>query len=273
MLAAELAKKYNWGLPTVCPCCGFDLEVNDSGEVFCPNDNCAKKVEHSILKMSNKWNVLEIGPRIVEDFVKEANIQSLAQFLREIDNPILDSIAGKNAEKIRKNIKAAMVKKRTLANFISAFDIEDFGERRLQTLVDAGYNTIESFFEKANPRDISNIKGWTLESGIKVLQALQDIENDLREVAQLCNIGEEEKVEGKFSGLSFCFTGSNDFKPEEKRKLLEEKVAKLGGAVESVKKGLSYLVSSETGTAKMVKAEKLGIATITYEEFYKMVEA
>lgn len=275
MLAAELAKKYNWGLPTTCPCCGFDLEVNDSGEVFCPNDNCAKKVEHSILKMSNKWNVLEIGPRIVEDFVKEANIQSLAQFLREIDNPILDSIAGKNAEKIRKNIKAAMAKKRTLANFISAFDIEDFGERRLQTLVDAGYNTIESFFERANPRDISNIKGWTLESGIKVLQALQDIENDLREVAQLCNIGEEEKVEvdGKLSGLSFCFTGSNDFKPEEKRKLLEEKVAKLGGAVESVKNGLSYLVSSETGTAKMVKAEKLGIATITYEEFYKMMEA
>lgn len=275
MLAAELAKKYNWGLPTVCPCCGSDLEVNDSGEVFCPNDNCAKKVEHSILKMSNKWNVLEIGPRIVEDFVKEAKIQSLAQFLREIDNPILDSIAGKNAEKIRKNIKAAMAKKRTIANFISAFDIEDFGERRLQTLVDAGYNTIESFFERANPRDISNIKGWTLESGIKVLQALQDIENDLREVAQLCNIGEEEKadVDGKLSGLSFCFTGSNDFKPEEKRKLLEEKVAKLGGAVESVKKGLSYLVSSETGTAKMVKAEKLGIATITYEEFYKMMEA
>lgn len=275
MLAAELTKKYNWGLPTTCPCCGFDLEVNDSGEVFCPNDNCAKKVEHSILKMSNKWNVLEIGPRIVEDFVKEAKIQSLAQFLREIDNPILDSIAGKNAEKIRKNIKAAMAKKRTLANFISAFDIEDFGERRLQTLVDAGYNTIESFFERANPRDISNIKGWTLESGIKVLQALQDIENDLREVAQLCNIGEEEKadVDGKLSGLSFCFTGSNDFKPEEKRKLLEEKVAKLGGAVESVKKGLSYLVSSETGTAKMVKAEKLGIATITYEEFYKMMEA
>ena len=84
---------------------------------------------------------------------------------------------------------------------------------------------------------------------------------------------EEEKKEGKFSGLSFCFTGPNDYEPSEKRKLLEEKVAQLGGTVESVKNGLSYLVSSETGTAKMVKAEKLGIATITYEEFYKMMEA
>ena len=272
MFASELAKKYNWGLPTTCPCCGVNLEVNDSGEVFCPNDSCAKKIEHAIIKMSNKWNVLEIGPRIVEDFVKEANIKSLAQFLREIDNPILDNVAGKNAEKIRKNLKAAMSTKRTLANFISAFDIEDFGERRLQTLVDAGYNTIESFFEKANARDISNIKGWTLDSGIKVLQALSEIKKDLLEVSKLCNIGEEEKKEGKFSGLSFCFTGSNDFKPEEKRKLLEEKVAELGGTVESVKNGLSYLVSSETGTAKMIKAEKLGISTITYEEFYKMME-
>ena len=273
MFASELAKKYNWGLPTVCPCCGVNLEVNDSGEVFCPNDSCAKKIEHAIIKMSNKWNVLEIGPRIVEDFVKEANIKSLAQFLREIDSPILDNVAGKNAEKIRKNLKAAMSTKRTLANFISAFDIEDFGERRLQTLVDAGYNTIESFFEKANARDISNIKGWTLDSGIKVLQALSEIKKDLLEVSKLCNIGEEEKKEGKFSGLSFCFTGPNDYEPSEKRKLLEEKVAQLGGTVESVKNGLSYLVSSETGTAKMVKAEKLGIATITYEEFYKMMEA
>ena len=39
MFASELAKKYNWGLPTVCPCCGVNLEVNDSGEVFCPNDS------------------------------------------------------------------------------------------------------------------------------------------------------------------------------------------------------------------------------------------
>lgn len=271
MLAAELAKKYNWGLPTVCPCCGFDLEVNDSGEVFCPNDNCAKKVEHSILKMSNKWDVLEIGPRIVEDFVKEANIKSLAQFFREIDNPILDSIAGKNAEKIRKNIKAAMAKKRTLANFISAFDIEDFGERRLQTLVDAGYNTIESFFAKANPRDISNIKGWTLDSGIKVLQALQDIENDLREVAELCNIGEEEKVEGKLSGLSFCFTGAMAYKRSE----LEKMVVDNGGTISSVNKTLTYLVQADPNStsSKSEKAKKFGTKIISPESFLEMLNS
>ena len=221
--------------------------------------------------MSNKWNVLEIGPRIVEDFVKEAQIQSLAQFFREIDNPILDSIAGKNAEKIRKNIKAAMAKKRTLANFISAFDIEDFGERRLQSLVDEGYNTIESFFAKANPRDISNIKGWTLDSGIKVLQALQDIENDLREVAELCNIGEEEKVEGKLSGLSFCFTGAMAYKRSE----LEKMVVDNGGTISSVNKTLTYLVQADPNStsSKSEKAKKFGTKIISPETFLEMLNS
>jgi len=270
MKASELAKKYNWGMPTVCPCCGTELEINDSGEVFCPNDSCAKKIEHAIIKMSNKWNVLEIGPRVVEDFVKEANIKSLAQFLREIDSPVLDKIAGKNAEKIRKNLKAAMSKKRTLANFISAFDIEDFGEKRLQSLVDAGYNTIESFFEKANPRDISNIKGWTLESGIKVLQALSEIKKDLLEVSKLCNIGEEEKVAGGvLAGMSFCFTGAMAYKRAD----LEKMVVDNGGTVSSINKTLTYLVQADpdSTSAKSEKAKKLGTAIISPEAFLEML--
>lgn len=257
-------------MPTVCPCCGTELEINDSGEVFCPNDSCAKKIEHAIIKMSNKWNVLEIGPRVVEDFVKEANIKSLAQFLREIDSPVLDKIAGKNAEKIRKNLKAAMSKKRTLANFISAFDIEDFGEKRLQSLVDAGYNTIESFFEKANPRDISNIKGWTLESGIKVLQALSEIKKDLLEVSKLCNIGEEEKVAGGvLAGMSFCFTGAMAYKRAD----LEKMVVDNGGTVSSINKTLTYLVQADpdSTSAKSEKAKKLGTAIISPEAFLEML--
>lgn len=270
MKAWELAKKYNWGMPTICPCCGTELEINDSGEVFCPNDSCAKKIEHAIIKMSNKWNVLEIGPRVVEDFVKEANIKSLAQFLSEIDSPILDEIAGKNAEKIRKNLKAAMSKKRSLANFISAFDIEDFGEKRLQSLVDAGYNTIESFFEKANPRDISNIKGWTLDSGIKVLQALSEIKKDLIEVSKLCNIGEEEKVAGGvLAGMSFCFTGAMAYKRAD----LEKMVVDNGGTISSVNKTLTYLVQADPNStsSKSEKAKKFGTAIISPEAFLEML--
>lgn len=270
MNAVDIARKYNWNMPTVCPVCGATLEINESGELFCPNKECEQKVVHSIIKLSNKWNILELGPRIVEDFVNQAKIKSLAQFIKNIDSPILDEIAGKNAIKIRNNIKNALSAPRTTANFIAAFDIEGFGERKVQTLIDAG-ETLETLF-KTSPNQISKINGWTVDSGAKFLQGLNEIKDYVLEVAALCNISDEkEKIYGSLSGLSFCFTGANDFKPEEKRKLLEEKVEAAGGTIDSVKKGLSYLVSSETGTAKMVKAEKNSVKVISYEEFYKLL--
>ncbi len=270
MKASELAKKYNWGMPTVCPCCGTELEINKSGEVFCPNDSCAKKVEHAVLKMSNKWDVLEIGPKVVESFVREANIKSLAQFLREIDNPKLDEICGKNAEKIRKNLKTAMSKKRTLANFISAFDIEDFGEKRLQSLIDAAMiDSVEALYN-LSPKDIASIRGWTEESGEKVLEELAEIKKDLLEVSKLCNIGEEEKVAGGvLAGMSFCFTGAMAYKRAD----LEKMVVDNGGTISSVNKTLTYLVQADpdSTSAKSEKAKKFGTTIITPEAFLEML--
>lgn len=270
MNANEITKSHNWNMPTICPVCGASLQINESSELFCPNSSCKQKVVHSVMKLSSKWNILELGPRIIEDFVSKVQIKSLAQFLQEINNPVLDDIAGKNAVKIRNNIKNALSAPRTTANFIAAFDIEGFGERKVQTLIDAGY-TLETIFT-ATPQDISNVNGWSLKSGAEFLSAISELKIDILSVAQLCNISDvKETAEGKLSGLSFCFTGANDFKPEEKRKLLEEKVTTAGGTVDSVKKGLSYLVSSETGTAKMVKAEKNSVKIISYEEFYKLL--
>jgi DNA ligase (NAD+) len=220
--------------------------------------------------MSNKWDVLEIGPKVVENFVREANIKSLAQFLREIDNPKLDEICGKNAEKIRKNLKAAMSKKRTLANFISAFDIEDFGEKRLQSLIDAAMiDNVEALYN-LSPKDIASIRGWTEESGEKVLEELAEIKKDLLEVSKLCNIGEEEKVAGGvLAGMSFCFTGAMAYKRAD----LEKMVVDNGGTVSSVNKTLTYLVQADpdSTSAKSEKAKKFGTAIITPEAFLEML--
>ena len=163
-----------------------------------------------------------------------------------------------------------MSKKRTLANFISAFDIEDFGEKRLQSLIDAAMiDNVEALF-KLSPKDIAAIRGWTEESGEKVLEELAEIKKDLLEVSKLCNIGEEEKVVGGvLAGMSFCFTGPMAYKRAD----LEKMVVDNGGTVSSVNKTLTYLVQADpdSTSAKSEKAKKLGTAIISPEAFLEML--
>ncbi len=269
----ELAKAHNWNMPTKCPVCGANLEINNTGVVYCPNKDCEQKVLHKVIKLTQVWNVLEIGPSIVKNFVEAENIKSIYDFLTKLNNPSLDGICGKNAEKIRRNFAKVMSAPITTSNFIAAFDLDGYGRRSIQSLVDAGLEWTD-LLDTARISEVSNLKGWTKESAEELFNLIQESKEDILACSKLVTI--QDKVAptgGKFSGLSFCFTGSNDYKPEEKRKLLETKVVELGGTIESVKKGLSYLVSSETGTAKMVKASKDGVPTITYEQFYKMLDA
>lgn len=275
MNIVELAKTHKWNLPTVCPVCGATLEINSSGVVFCPNKECEQKVLHKIGKLTGVWNVLEIGPSIIKDFVRAEKIKSNYEFLTKLKNDSLDTICGKNAEKIRRNFDKIMSKPMKTADFVASFDLDGYGRRSIQSLVDAGFTLDKLLINTPeNANAIAALKGWTIDSATELLGLIDENREDICKCYKLISLDDKvETVDGKFNGLSFCFTGSNDFKPEEKRKVLEQAVVDNGGKVDSVKAGLSFLVSSETGTAKMVKAEKLGIKTISYEEFYKMLEA
>lgn len=66
------------------------------------------------------------------------------------------------------------------------------------------------------------------------------------------------------------FTGAMDYKRSD----LEKMVVDNGGAVSSVKKGLTFLVQADPSStsSKSVKAKSLGISIITPEEFLEMVK-
>ena len=66
------------------------------------------------------------------------------------------------------------------------------------------------------------------------------------------------------------FTGAMDYKRSD----LEKMVTDNGGAVSSVKKGLTFLVQADPSSksSKSVKAKSLGIAIISPEEFLEMVK-
>ena len=262
--------KYYWNMPTTCPVCKSTLKVDDSGRLYCPNEKCAKKVEHKILKMSNSWNIKGLGPKIIEDLVSSAKITDLKDFFENIFcHSDLDNICGKNADKIRKNIKnlpALSVQK-----YLSAFDIEGFSEKKIASAVAAGWNI-------SNIISLSDAKGWTEESSKEFNIKVQENFDDILKCLQYVKVegvntsvdNDKKQKNGNLSGLSFCFTGAMEYKRPE----LEKMVVDNGGEVSSVNKNLSYLVCSDlsSNSSKAVKARNLGIKMITPDEFLKMVK-
>jgi len=75
---------------------------------------------------------------------------------------------------------------------------------------------------------------------------------------------------GKFSGMTFVFTGSlSRFTREEGESIVED----LGGrASSSVSKKTSYVVAGENAGSKLDKAQSLGITVLSEDEFADMVE-
>lgn len=270
MTIAQLNSKHTWNIPTVCPCCGSNNEVNESGMVFCPNKSCSQKVVHKILKMTDVWNIKEFGEAIVTNLVTKAKLTGLSDCIDNVrDGMDLVEIAGKNATKILKNVNNALSNPMPFERFLAAFDLEGFGESKIKLLVDAGYTTIDSF-ANLDPVEVDKITGWSEESAVEFKTLFNESLDDIKWT--LANVTIAQKATGSLSGMSFCFTGPDDCKGA-KRPALEAMIEGMGATASSVKKGLTYLVSSETGTGKMEKAEKLGINIITYEDFYKLINA
>jgi DNA ligase (NAD+) len=75
---------------------------------------------------------------------------------------------------------------------------------------------------------------------------------------------------GPLKGVVICITGPTS-KP---RNAVHKMILDEGGVVkDSVGSGLTYLVSNEpSGSAKSVKAQKLGVKVITEQELYKLME-
>ena len=76
-----------------------------------------------------------------------------------------------------------------------------------------------------------------------------------------------KKKPGKFTGLSFVFTGELVSMSRDAAKVL---VRELGGdPSETVSKKTSFVVAGTSPGSKYAKAQKLGVAVLTEEEFLK----
>ena len=272
----------NLKLPTVCPCCGGDLTVTQSGFVECQNITCRNKVKHMFAEFFTKLEIEGAGEGFIEALAN-SDFKTIKEVITADRSEFRCIISSVNGLKIHDNMMAALAKPMTLAKFVSLFDLRGFGEKKFLDIdqlepfkgvyedpeaVIAGV-TMDAL-KKYHPASMVSedvIQKFAFEFALK----REDMINCLKTgLIKLAPAEVKEVKDGKLSGKSFCFTGAMDYKRSD----LEKMVTDNGGAVSSVKKGLTFLVQADPSSksSKSVKAKSLGIAIISPEEFLEMVK-
>lgn len=273
----------NLNLPTVCPCCGGDLTITESGFVECQNMSCKNKVKHMFAEFFTKLEVEGAGEGFIENLAAEK--KTITEVLQMSNTDFYNVIMSKNGYKIHMNLHKALAKPMTLAKFVSLFDLRGFGEKKFLDLdqlepFKGVYEEPEAVLAGVTAEDLKKhhpasmvsedvIAKFALEFCLK----REDMVNAIK--TGLVKLEAAKKVEvkdGKLTGKSFCFTGKAE--AIGSRSKCEELVIANGGTISSVKKGLSFLVTDDTesGSSKNKKAKELGIPVITSFEFKAMIE-
>ena len=263
----------NLGLPISCPECGADIEVQENGQVRCVNSSCKKKVLHKYINFFKTLEIDSAGEAFCSAATNEGNT---IKFL--IDKGLADSdtyvrfAGGINGNKVAASLKAKLSEPISAAKFISLFDLEGFGEKKLDKVEDILLKILDG--KNVLVKDLASKEGWAETSANDFIQAFAEVKADIMQCKDFFNIGSAAVAGGKLEGLSFCFTGKAEA-IDGGRKACEKLVKDNGGIVASgVSKTLSYLVTDDTesGSSKNIKAKQLGIPVISSFQFADMLK-
>ena len=162
------------GLPTSCPECGADVEVQENGQVRCINPNCKKKVLHKYINFFKTLEIDSAGEAFCSAAASEGNT---IKFL--IDKGLADPDAyvrfagGINGNKVAASLKAKFSEPISAAKFISLFDLEGFGEKKLDKVEDVLLRILDG--KDVLVKDLASKEGIMcgISSGTNVAAALK----------------------------------------------------------------------------------------------------
>lgn len=255
--------------PSNCPKCAGYLEMQGENLVCTNTVSCPAQVVGRVKNWIKELNLLEWGDTLVERLVESGKVQDVSDlYLLTVDDLAnIDRMGEKSATKCHDILwKGAEV---PLEVFLGALSIPMIGQSSIKMVVNAGCDTLEKFGQlKAEQFEdvpgLGPIKAKSLADGLVANQTLI-----LKLLANGVKI--KDKVQGKLSNKSICFTGTM----KNKRPILEKMAAAAGADVKSsVGKGLSYLVIADpnSSSSKAVSARKHGTTLISEEEFLEIVK-
>lgn len=261
-------------MPTKCPSCGEKVSQVE-GEVIlrCTNRLCPavfiESVKHFVSRRA--LNVEKLGDKQIEQFVEAGLIKSFADIFK-LDKAHLLELprqGEKSVNNLLESIEAA--KKTTLDRLIYGLGIRFVGEQTAKLLA-ARFGTLEKFME-ASEEELLAVD----EIGPKVAQSIISAlsqKSFQKELDQLLHSGlilekrVKKSASDKLSGKTFVITGTLPQPRDAVKAMIEEN----GGVVQnSVSKKTMVLLAGEEAGSKLDKAQELGVAIWSWDDFQKNI--
>lgn len=263
--------------PKVCPFCGGPTTRMLRGKTgaatycaafhSCPGAQSAA-ISHWIGTSKKGVGILNIGDGIIAAMIASGMVKDPAD-IYTLDVDALAKLVMSKGTKVGKSRATKIVKEikdksvMSLEKFLGSLGIDLLGRRRVELLRKAANGQLDSIDQWLDPVHLDKALSSVVGSGditrVAICDGIARSTPLIRKLLQHCSITAPVSISnqsGRFSGLSFCFTGTRD--------LIKEVEAE-GGLIKSgVSKGLHYLVQKDpTSTSnKTQKAEEYGVKVI-----------
>ena len=259
-------------MPSKCPVCGAEV-IKDEAIHRCNGLDCPAQLKGRIKHFASKraMDIEGLGVKLTDQLVNKGLIKDVADiyYINKQELIELERMADKSAQNIIDAIEKSKTK--PLSKFLYALGIRHVGETTAEDLA-CHFLRLDDLFHLSE-EDLMEVEGIGPEVTASVIQFFRDKKNkesiELLKKAGVKVIEPKVKEKGKLAGKTFLFTGAlKTFGRDEARNLVESS----GGiTASSVSKKVDYVVVGEDPGSKFDKAKKLGIKTLTEEEFKKMV--
>lgn len=270
-------KEKEYVFPTRVSECGGDGSIERiPGQVAyrCVNKNSAaqhkRKLYHFVSK--HAFDIEHLGPRNIDVLIENSLISDAADIfaLERGDLLNLPRFAEKSVDNLLDSIQKA--KKISLARFIIGLSIPQVGEETAEDIA-KHFQTIEAI-RRATLEELEKLEGVGPIVAQSVYSWFADADNK-KLVDELLGYVKIEKVtkpitEQTLAGRTFVLTGTlSTMSRDEAKKAIKDR----GGDVSSsVSSQTNFVVAGEEAGSKFDKAQELGVAILSEEEFVKMLK-
>ena len=266
-------------IPEKCPACESAVS-REKGEVAvrCVSLYCPAQVLEKIIHFASRggMDIEGLGEKNVELLYSRGLIKDFEDVyrLKKVDLLALPRFAEKSAQNMIEAIEKS--KQTTLAKFLFAIGILHVGEYAAKVLA-KHFEKLENLYHVKMDR-IAEIK----QMGEKISSSVSSFFNDAKNLKTLDTLkslgltvtnpdfASSSKKHLLLEGLTFVITGTMPKSREEVETLIESEG---GHASSAVSKSTDYLIAGGNPGTKLEKARSLGVATISYPDLLKMIEA
>ncbi|WP_246052709.1 NAD-dependent DNA ligase LigA [Leptospira semungkisensis] len=272
-------------IPLRCPCCNTKTEKKaDSVDYFCPNSECPDRVKNGIIFYCSRkqMDIEGLGEKQVEFLYDQGYIKDLADLysLKKHKEKLMEEegYGEKSVSIILNGIEES--KKKDFRFVLSSLGLREIGPKVAELLIEHGYDSMDSILAAAkSPKksealmEIPGIGPSTVEAIVENFtdKRVLGLINNLKKSGLKMKADQVQKSDKQpFAGQIWCVSGSfENFQPRDKAMDL---VVYYGGKkVGSISSKTTHLLAGPGAGSKLDKAQELGVAVVSEEEFLKIL--